>query len=102
VPFCSECGAEVPENGAFCPACGAPVPAKVGGMTAEIQRPTVNVWAAVVLSLVFPGLGLLYLGLKRRGAVFLVLGLVLVAAVVVEVGVVLYPRVPDRRRVRCP
>lgn len=51
----------------------------------------VNVWAAVVFSVVFPGLGQLYLGERRRGALFATVGLAVLGTILIEIGVIVYP-----------
>jgi TM2 domain-containing membrane protein YozV len=51
----------------------------------------VNVGAAVVLSVAFPGLGQIYAGEKRRGAAFVVAGLILLGTFLIEIGLILYP-----------
>ena len=50
-----------------------------------------NVGAAVILSAIFPGLGQLYIGEKRRGAAFVVAGLILLGTFLIEIGLILYP-----------
>ena len=50
-----------------------------------------NVGAAVILSAIFPGLGQLYIGEKRRGTVFVVAGLIFLGTFLIEIGLVLYP-----------
>ena len=51
----------------------------------------VNAWAAVVFSVVFPGLGQLYLGERKTGALFVVAGLAVLGTILIEVGIILYP-----------
>jgi TM2 domain-containing membrane protein YozV len=51
----------------------------------------VNVGAAVVLSVIFPGLGQIYIGEKRRGIAFIVAGLILLGTFLIEIGLILYP-----------
>ena len=85
LPFCAKCGTELAGEASFFPECGAQF----------AQEPAayweVNVWAAVVLSFVFPGLGQIYAGEKRRGALFLLAGLVGSGLVVIQAGVIVYP-----------
>jgi TM2 domain-containing membrane protein YozV len=49
------------------------------------------VGAAVVLSAIFPGLGQFYIGEQRRGAAFVVAGLIFLGTFLIEIGLILYP-----------
>jgi TM2 domain-containing membrane protein YozV len=93
LPFCSKCGKETPEDAVFCPGCGVPVEDQVGGpgQPKRVVDGRVNVGAAVVLSFIFPGLGQLYIGEKRRGAAFVVAGLIILGTFLIEIGLILYP-----------
>jgi TM2 domain-containing membrane protein YozV len=92
--FCSRCGKEIPMDAAFCPECGAPVEGQArdpGQPEEDVTGGRVNVGAAVVLSVVFPGLGQIYAGEKRRGTAFVVAGLILLGTFFIEIGLILYP-----------
>src|SRR5271169_3445412 len=91
--FCAKCGKELSGDAAFCPECGAPVMPQVqsSGRAGVVTGTKVNTWVAVVSSLIFPGLGQLYLGEKKRGTKFIVIGLVLLGTILIEIGVILYP-----------
>ena len=93
LPFCSKCGKETPEDAVFCPECGAPVEDQVrgSGQPKHTAHDRVNVGAAVVLSVIFPGLGQFYIGEKRRGAAFVVGGLILLGTFLIGIGLILYP-----------
>ena len=93
MPFCASCGRQLSSEVAFCPDCSSPAAVQVGVSAAQetTAHGNVNVWAAVVLSVVFPGLGQLHAGEKRRGAVFMGAGLVAVGAIAIQVGIVIYP-----------
>jgi len=58
--------------------------------TGRQARPK-NAMLAIVLSFVFPGLGQYYVGQKKKGRAFIVIGIVLVLSVFVGIGVILYP-----------
>jgi TM2 domain-containing membrane protein YozV len=93
LPFCANCVKELTVGGSFCPDCGSPAAVQVeGSATRELEAyREVNVWAAVALSVVFPGLGQIYLGEKRRGAFFLAAGLIGLGTVVIQAGIIIYP-----------
>jgi TM2 domain-containing membrane protein YozV len=93
LPFCSKCGKETPEDAVFCPECGAPVEDRVwgSGQPRRTAYGRVNAGAAVVLSVIFPGLGQFYIGEKRRGAAFVLAGLIFLATFLIEIGLILYP-----------
>jgi TM2 domain-containing membrane protein YozV len=93
LPFCSKCGKEIPEDAVFCPECGASVEDQVrdSGQPKGAADGSVNIGAAVVLSVIFPGLGQIYLGEKRRGMAFVIAGLIFLGTFLIEIGLILYP-----------
>jgi TM2 domain-containing membrane protein YozV len=60
-------------------------------MQEPVAHREVNVWAAVVLSLVFPGLGQIYVGEKMRSAVYVAAGLIALGTVIIQTGIIIYP-----------
>jgi TM2 domain-containing membrane protein YozV len=85
LPFCANCGKELAGGASFCSECGSQVEQEL------VAHGEVNVWAAVVLSVVFPGLGQIYMGEMRRGALFLAAGLIASGTAVIQAGVIVYP-----------
>ncbi len=87
MPFCPNCGKELMPTDAFCLNCGFPVAARLrqgqGAMppTLAVQQavPSKDGWRAIVLSFFLAGLGLLYLGKRNRGRIFLGISVVLLA-----------------------
>lgn len=71
--YCPDCGAEVPVGASLCPTCGRsmecrdPAPQAVGRTRSR--------GTAVLLSLLFPGLGEIYVGAGGRGAMIMVANL---------------------------
>ncbi len=84
MPFCKQCGGEIPQDARFCPYCGAdqtsyappqPPPAQAG-------LETKNTGLAAVLALIFGifglwGVGHIYVGKIGRGLALLILGIIL-------------------------
>jgi TM2 domain-containing membrane protein YozV len=94
--FCTRCGARAVGNAIFCSNCGAPLlpqpqpPSQPIQVTQPVTPPvpspspmpvravgTKNVGVATILSLVFPGLGQLYVGEKRKGIALVLLTIIL-------------------------
>ena len=79
--FCPSCGQSINFNAEICPHCGvrvAPVPTE--------QK---SVAVAVILSLVFPGLGQFYLGLNTKGISFVVGYIISIVLMFVLIGFIL-------------
>jgi hypothetical protein len=85
LPICENCGKGLAGGASFCPECGFPA------MQEPVAHREVNVWAAVVLSLVFPGLGQIYVGEKMRSAVYVAAGLIALGTVIIQTGIIIYP-----------
>ncbi|WP_405310222.1 zinc-ribbon domain-containing protein [Methanobrevibacter sp.] len=73
--FCRNCGYELTGDYKFCPECGYDLSGRV--TTNRSSVPSVNsgeknLVLAVILSVIFPGLGQIYLGLNQKGILFIV------------------------------
>ena len=73
--FCRNCGYELNGNYKFCPECGHDLSGRVTANRSSV--PSVNsgeknLVLAVILSVIFPGLGQIYLGLNQKGILFIV------------------------------
>jgi len=68
--FCSNCGAQIDPKAEICPKCGVRVASPI---FTEKNNPAI----AAVLSFFIIGLGQLYLGRSKRGAVMFIAGIVL-------------------------
>ncbi|MDO5861997.1 MAG: zinc ribbon domain-containing protein [Thermoplasmata archaeon] len=79
--YCSSCGKEIPEGAKFCPECGAQSGsgAGSGGVDANtaIMFNKKSEGLALILSLILPGLGQMYVGRFARGAVMLAVSILL-------------------------
>jgi TM2 domain-containing membrane protein YozV/RNA polymerase subunit RPABC4/transcription elongation factor Spt4 len=73
VRYCSNCGYELGGNFNFCPNCGADLNPKVVSRERSLNvNEEKNIILAIILSVLLPGLGQIYLGLDRKGAMFLI------------------------------
>ena len=73
--FCRNCGYELTGDYKFCPECGYDLSGKVTANQSSV--PSANsgeksLVLAVILSVIFPGLGQIYLGLNQKGILFIV------------------------------
>ena len=73
--FCRNCGYELTGDYKFCPECGYDLSGRVTANRSSV--PSVNsgeknLVLAVILSVIFPGLGQIYLGLNQKGILFIV------------------------------
>ena len=72
VNFCHKCGSKITGNFKFCPNCGQELNAKVSKSPKTVASSEKNILLAIILSVILPGLGQIYLGLDRKGAIFLI------------------------------
>jgi len=95
MPFCANCGKEVPVGNAFCPNCGASTQVPASGTSSQTvpgtQMARKSVLIALILSFIFPGLGQYYAGQKKKALRLIVIAVVLALTVLIEIGVILYP-----------
>ena len=73
--FCRNCGYKLTGDYKFCPECGYDLSGKVTANRSSV--PSANsgeksLVLAVILSVIFPGLGQIYLGLNQKGILFIV------------------------------
>ena len=73
--FCRNCGYELTGDYKFCPECGYDLSGRVTANQSSV--PSANsgeksLVLAVILSVIFPGLGQIYLGLNQKGILFIV------------------------------
>lgn len=94
MPYCPSCGKEVFVGERFCPSCGVALPslmrsrAEPGSVSSGLEPRTG--YLAILLSFFFPGLGQYYLGDRRKGKFFIILGVAFGVALLIPYGVILY------------
>lgn len=81
---CPRCGKPIPDGSLFCPSCGRdPQQESEEPYNREGRRITnrVNILLAMILSALIPGVGQMYVGFVKRGAIILIVSvLVLIAS----------------------
>ncbi|HIJ00341.1 MAG TPA: zinc ribbon domain-containing protein [Candidatus Methanomethylophilaceae archaeon] len=77
--FCVNCGAELEPNAHFCHQCGVAAENEKPGqiLSSDNRRPTKNVVAALLLSILLPGLGHLYLN-DDKGYLLIVSSIIMI------------------------
>ncbi|MEE1129756.1 MAG: zinc ribbon domain-containing protein [Methanobrevibacter sp.] len=89
--FCTNCGYELNGEFKFCPECGFDLSKKVN--TAKTTVPVVqsekNIVLAILLSVIFPGLGQFYLGLNHKGVLFLIAYIISAVLILLLIGFLL-------------
>ncbi len=99
--YCPRCGKDIPVGGRYCPDCGCDAfggPVSDTGISthSDVERSLMenkkSAGVAILLSVIVPGLGLIYLGRNDKGAKILIVSLVcLIAGVYVLVTWILLP-----------
>ena len=82
--FCQNCGEKIDINAEICPHCGV----RVAYIKSSDEK---NVLLSAILSLLFPGLGHLYLGLNTKGISFIIAYIVSWALMCLLIGFILAP-----------
>ncbi|WP_407377150.1 double zinc ribbon domain-containing protein [Methanobrevibacter sp.] len=94
VKFCRNCGYKLEGEFKFCPNCGydleqkTAVNATAGGNYVQTYQEK-SVLVSVILSVILPGLGHFYLGLSRKGAIFLLAYVVSAFLILLLIGFIL-------------
>ena len=73
--FCRNCGYKLTGDYKFCPECGYDLSGRVTAnrrSVPSVNSGEKNLVLAVILSVIFPGLGQIYLGLNQKGILFIV------------------------------
>ena len=92
--YCFNCGHELNGEFRFCPNCGYDLQNKTtvsrksssDVVTASEEK---NIIVAIILSVIIPGLGHFYLGLSRKGAMFLLAYVVSAILILLLIGLLL-------------
>lgn len=85
--YCPHCGSVISKEAEICPKCGVRVKQAPPAYTEQKKNPGI----AAVLSVVFVGLGQIYNGQIGKGILFIILGIVFLALIIVLVGFILAP-----------
>ena len=90
IKFCHACGFEIEGDIRYCPNCGADL---YNSGSTSVQTSTKprhkNIIVAIVLSVIFPGLGQFYLGLNHKGLMFLIGYIISAVLILLFVGLIL-------------
>lgn len=93
VKFCHNCGFELEGDFKFCPNCGYDLENKTQVRSREydsvVTTEEKSILVSVILSVIIPGLGHFYLGLSRKGAMFLIAYVVSAILILLLIGFVL-------------
>ena len=91
--FCHSCGFKLDGNYKFCPNCGYDLENKTRvrsrAYDSVVTTEEKSVLVSVILSIIIPGLGHFYLGLSRKGAIFLLAYVVSAILILLLVGFIL-------------
>ena len=89
--FCYNCGAELAGDFKFCPECGQDLSLTTikSNKHAVVAPKEKNTLLAVILSVLLPGLGQIYLGLDNKGALFLIAYVVSAILILLFIGIIL-------------
>ncbi len=91
--YCYNCGFELDGDYKFCPNCGKDLNARSSVDKSSNDLVNVsgekNILISIILSIFIPGLGHFYLGLSRKGAMFLLAYIVSAILVLIIIGALL-------------
>lgn len=87
--FCYNCRFELDGEYKFCPNCGADLACPSSNPPAAAPRKEKYMLVSIILSVFLPGLGQLYLGLNRKGAIFLIAYIISAILVLFFIGFIL-------------
>ena len=82
IKFCHNCGYKLIGDFKFCPNCGQ-------NLKSHVSSNDKNTLLAIILSVFLPGLGQIYLGLDRKGSIFLIAYVVSAILILILIGFLL-------------
>ncbi len=90
VKYCHNCGFELNGEFKFCPNCGASFSnhSRTTPTTVSSSEDK-NIVIAIILSVIFPGLGQFYLGLNHKGLMFLIAYIISAVLILLLIGFIL-------------
>lgn len=83
IMYCQNCGAQLPDGAKFCDRCGAKTGVEgTGSSTSEYDMASIMVnkkseALALILSLIIPGLGQIYIGQMSKGIMMIVAAIII-------------------------
>ena len=89
IKFCHACGFEIEGDIRYCPNCGADLYNSTSSVQTSTKPRHKNIIVAIVLSVIFPGLGQFYLGLNHKGLMFLIGYIISMVLILLFVGLIL-------------
>ncbi len=90
VKYCFNCGYELGGNFKFCPNCGSDLNQKDASRERSVAvNGEKSIILAIILSVLLPGLGQIYLGLDRKGATFLIAYVISAILILLIIGFLL-------------
>lgn len=87
--FCYNCGYKLYGNFKFCPECGQDLSSNIIKTNTQLPLKEKNTILAVILSVLLPGLGQIYLGLDNKGAIFLIAFIISAILILLIIGFIL-------------
>lgn len=90
IKYCSNCGYKLTGDFNFCPNCGHDLnPKDMSNKKSLRVNEDKNILLAVILSVFLPGLGQIYLGLDRKGGLFLIAYIISAILILLLIGFLL-------------
>jgi TM2 domain-containing membrane protein YozV len=95
VSVCPNCSGPIDPRAMACPRCGLPTPTAIAGQVgaAVLTMNRKSTGVALLLSVLWPGVGQIYVGRFGQGAAFMFGSLVAAMLMVVLIGFLIYPAV---------
>ena len=92
IKFCRNCGTELNGNPKFCPNCGYDLQnfqVRTTNTNVVTPKGEKNIILSILLSVIFPGLGQIYLGLDKKGSMFLIGYVISLILILLIIGFIL-------------
>lgn len=89
IKFCFNCGNKLIGDFKFCPECGQDLSDDATKSQVATSSGEKNILLAIILSVLLPGLGQIYLGLDHKGAIFLIAYVISAILILILIGFLL-------------